>query len=140
MKLRRSPGSSSCWTSKGLSSRLRRWGVRKEWHCLKAETETKYCGRQLSLLAKIMRYHPSMIFRPRRLPMLQCMPGTLSRQLVVYRQRLAAAPVLLACETLSRPHVAQVMQALKVKARERLFSPYATLWTFLLQVLSPDGS
>ena len=72
--------------------------------------------------------------------MLQCMPGTLSRQLVVYRQRVVAAPVLLACETLSRTHVAQVVQAIEVKVRERLFPPYVTLWTFLLQVLSPDGS
>lgn len=72
--------------------------------------------------------------------MLQCMPGTLSRQLVVYRQRVAAAPALLACETLSRAHVAQVLRAMKGKARERLFPPYGTLWTFVLQVLSPDGS
>jgi hypothetical protein len=71
---------------------------------------------------------------------LQCMPGTLSRPLAVYRQRVAAAPVLLAGETLSRAQVAQVLQAMKVKARERLFPPSVTLWTFWLQVLSPDGS
>ncbi len=59
--------------------------------------------------------------------MLQCMLGTLSRQRAVYRQRVAAAPVLLACETLSRAHVAQVLQALKVKTRERSFPPSDTL-------------
>ena len=81
-----------------------------------------------------------MILRHKEASRVQCMPGTLSRQLVVYRQRVAAAPVLLECETLSRDHVTQVVQASKVKVRERLFPPYVTLWTFLLQVLSPDGS
>jgi hypothetical protein len=77
---------------------------------------------------------------PRRLLVIQCIPGTLARQLVVYRQRIAAAPVLLECKTLSRDNVTQVVQEARVKGRERLFSPYVTLWTFLLQVLSPDGS
>jgi hypothetical protein len=71
---------------------------------------------------------------------LQCIPGTLARQLVVYRQRVAAAPVLLECKTLSRDNVMQVVQETTVKGRERLFPLYTTLWTFLLQVLSPDGS
>lgn len=42
---------------------------------------------------------------PRRLHVSQCIPGTLSRQLAVYRQRVAAAPALLECETLSRTNV-----------------------------------
>jgi hypothetical protein len=70
----------------------------------------------------------------------QCISRTLTRQLTVYRQRVVTAPVLLECETLSRVNVAQVLQETKVKGRERLFPPYVTLWTFLLQVLSPDGS
>lgn len=72
--------------------------------------------------------------------MSQGIPGTLSRQLAVYRQRVAAAPALLECETLSRTTVMQAFQETTVKGRERLFPPYVTLWTFLLQVLSPDGS
>ena len=72
--------------------------------------------------------------------MTQCISGPLARQLTVYRQRVAAAPVLLECETLSRVNVSRVLQETKVKGRERLFPPYVTLWTFLLQVLSPDGS
>ena len=72
--------------------------------------------------------------------MTQCISGTLARQLTVYRQRVAAAPVLLECETLSRANVTQVLQETKVQGRERLFPPYVTLWAFLLQVLSPDGS
>ena len=64
-----------------------------------------------------------MIFRPRRLHGIQWIPGALSRQLAVYRQRVIAAPVLLACATLSRAHVAQVCQAIKVQARERLLPP-----------------
>jgi hypothetical protein len=34
----------------------------------------------------------------------------------------------------------QVLQETKVKGRERLFPPDVTLWPFLLQVMSPDGS
>src|SRR5215471_20285870 len=66
--------------------------------------------------------------------------GTLTRQLIVYRQRVAAAPALLECETLNRAHVTQVWQETQGKGRERLFPPYVTFWTFLLQVLGPDGS
>ena len=72
--------------------------------------------------------------------MAQGIAGPLTRQLMVYRQRVAAAPALLECETLSRAHVTQLWQATQVKGRQRLFPPYVTLWTFLLQVLSPDGS
>lgn len=72
--------------------------------------------------------------------MTQCISGTLTHQLVVYRQRVAAAPVLLECETLSRANVTQILQETKGKRRERLLPPYVTLWTFLLQVLSPDGA
>lgn len=64
-----------------------------------------------------------MIFRPRRLPVLQCMLGTLSRQRAVYRQRVAAAPALLECKTLSRDNVTQVVQETTGKGRERLFPP-----------------
>jgi hypothetical protein len=70
----------------------------------------------------------------------QGIPGQMARQLVVYRQRMVEAPALLTCETLSRSNVTQVLHAAHVKGRERCFPPYVTLWTFLLQVLSPDGS
>jgi hypothetical protein len=76
----------------------------------------------------------------RRLHVIQGIPGTLARQLVVYRQRMAAAPVLLECKTLRRDNVTQVVQETTGKGRERLLPPYVTLWTFLLQVLRPDGS
>ncbi len=55
--------------------------------------------------------------------MMQCIPGTLARQLVVYRQRVAAAPALLECKTLSRDNVTQVVQETTDKGRERLFPP-----------------
>jgi hypothetical protein len=64
----------------------------------------------------------------------------MARQLVVYRQRVVEAPALLECETLSRSNVTQVVHEVHVKGRERCFPPSVTLWTFLLQVLSPDGS
>jgi Transposase DDE domain len=70
----------------------------------------------------------------------QCIPGLMARQLVVYRQRIVEAPALLEWETLSRSNVTQVMHEAHVKGRERCCPPYVTLWTFLLQVLSPDGS
>ena len=44
------------------------------------------------------------------------------------------------CETLSRSNVTQVLHEAPVKGRARFFPPYVTLWTFLLQVLSPDDS
>jgi len=72
--------------------------------------------------------------------MTQCIPGLVARQLVLYRQRVAEAPALLECETLRWRNVTQVLHEAQVKGRERLFPPYVTLWTFLLQVLSPDGS
>jgi hypothetical protein len=72
--------------------------------------------------------------------MAQRSAGTLTRQLIVYRQRVAAAPALLECETLNRAHVTQLWQETQGKGRERLLPPYVTFWTFLLQVLSPDGS
>ena len=52
--------------------------------------------------------------------MIQCIPGTLARQLVVYRQRVAAAPVLLECETLSRDNITRVLQEVKARGRERV--------------------
>ena len=72
--------------------------------------------------------------------MIQCIPGTLARQLVVYRQRVAAAPVLLECATLSRDNITRVLQEVTARGRERLFPPSVTLWPFLLQLLSPDGA
>ena len=72
--------------------------------------------------------------------MAQCIAGPITRQLRGYRQRVAAAPALLECETLNRAHVTQLWPATQVKGRQRLFPPYVTLWTFLLQILSPDGS
>ena len=72
--------------------------------------------------------------------MAQGSAGTLTRQRMGYRQRVAAAPALLACETLNRAHVTQVWQETQVKGRARLFPPYGTFWTFLRQVLRPEGS
>jgi hypothetical protein len=57
----------------------------------------------------------------------QCIPGILARQLVVYRQRVAAAPVLIECETLRRDNIMRVLQEAKVKGRQRVFPPHVTL-------------
>jgi hypothetical protein len=72
--------------------------------------------------------------------MRQCSPGTLSRQLTVYRQRVVEEPSQLDRGLLSHDHVSQALTEANVVWRERAFSPLVTLWTFLLQVLSSDGS
>ena len=64
----------------------------------------------------------------------------LTRQLEIYRHQAVAAPTLLDDGTLAPSHVTQVLTQQGVAGRNRLFPPHLTLWTFLLQVLSPDGS
>jgi hypothetical protein len=61
--------------------------------------------------------------------MVQGSAGTLTRPLLVYRQRVDAAPALLACETLSRAHMTQLWQATQGKGRQRV----------LLQRFPPDA-
>jgi hypothetical protein len=63
-----------------------------------------------------------------------------TRQLEIYRHQAVAAPTLLDDGTLAPSHVTQVLTQEGVGGRNRLFPPSLTLWTFLLQVLSPDGS
>ena len=46
--------------------------------------------------------------------MAQGIPGTLTRQRTIDRQRVAAAPVLLECEPLRRAKVMQLMQEAQV--------------------------
>jgi hypothetical protein len=72
--------------------------------------------------------------------MAQAIATPLTRQLELYRHQAVAAPTLLDDGTLAPSHVAQVLPPEGVAGRNRLFPPHLTLWTFLLQVLSPDGS
>ena len=72
--------------------------------------------------------------------MVQGIATPLTRQLETYRHQAVAAPTLLDDGTLAPSHVTQVMTQERVVGRNRLFPPHLTLWTFLLQVLSPDGS
>jgi Transposase DDE domain len=72
--------------------------------------------------------------------MVQSIITPLSRQLVTYRHQALAAPTMLDDGTLAPSHVAGVLAQEGVQGRNRLFPPQLTLWTFLLQVLSPDGS
>ena len=64
----------------------------------------------------------------------------LARQLQVYRQQEAPAPALPLGEAWEHLNVEQVLREEGLRWRERLFTPQVTLWTFLWQVLSPDGS
>jgi Transposase DDE domain len=72
--------------------------------------------------------------------MVQDIAPPLTRQLEIYRHQAVAAPTLLDEGTLAPSHVTQVLTQEGVTGRNRLFPPHLTLWTFLLQVLSPDGS
>jgi len=72
--------------------------------------------------------------------MVQGIATPLTRQLETYRHQAVGAPTLLDDGTLAPSHVTQVMTQEGVAGRNRLFPPHLTLWTFLLQVLSPDGS
>jgi hypothetical protein len=64
----------------------------------------------------------------------------LTGQLVRYRQQALAAPTMLDKAILAPSHVARVVAQHGFQGRDRLFPPHGTLWTFVLQVLSPDGS
>src|SRR2546430_4883165 len=72
--------------------------------------------------------------------MVQSIITPLTRQLVTYRPQALAAPTMLDEGTLASSHVAGVLAHEGFQGRNRLFPPPLTLWTFLLQVLSPDGS
>jgi hypothetical protein len=72
--------------------------------------------------------------------MVQRIVTPLSRQLETYRHQAVAAPSMLDDGTLAPAHVAEVLAKAGVQGRNRLFPPHVTLWTFLLQILSPDGS
>ena len=72
--------------------------------------------------------------------MVQSIITPLTRQLVTYRHQALAAPTMLDDGTLAPSHVAGVLAQEGVQGRNRLLPPQLTLWTFLLQVLSPDGS
>ena len=72
--------------------------------------------------------------------MTQGSAGPLTGQLAAYRHPALAAPAILDEGTLVPSQVAAVVAQHGVQGRNRLFPPHLTLWTFVVQVLSPDGS
>jgi hypothetical protein len=66
--------------------------------------------------------------------------GNLSRQVVPLRQQLLQAPGLPLAEHLPAPSIQEALDAEGVSFRDRLFSPFVTLWVFLSQVLDADPS
>lgn len=72
--------------------------------------------------------------------MSQCIPGLHAHQLARYRQRVSETPALLDSDVLAPEPVAKERAAANITWRQRHFPPHVTLWTFLLQVLSADGS
>ena len=72
--------------------------------------------------------------------MAQRIASHLTRQLVSYRHQALAVPTILDEGTLVPSHVKEVLANHGFQGRHRLFPPHLTMWTFVLQVLSPDGS
>ena len=72
--------------------------------------------------------------------MSQCNPGLHARQLAIYRQRVLDTPALLDSEVLAPERVAEGLAEAHLTWRQRQFPPHVTLWTFLWQVLSANGS
>ncbi len=63
--------------------------------------------------------------------------GRVSRQINLVQQRLAGAPGLPFSQLLDVNLVREALAEEPVVFRERLFTPWTTLWTFLSQVLDP---
>jgi hypothetical protein len=115
--------------------------ARVEWHFFKAEEFVRLEVRQINIsLIGLSDLEPKWSNFARRYLMFQGIATPLSRQLETYRHQAVAAPSMLAAGTLAPSEVAQVLAKEGFQGRNRLFPPHLTLWTFLLQVLSPDGS
>jgi hypothetical protein len=69
-----------------------------------------------------------------------CSPGTHARQLALSRQRVLDTPALLDRDVRAATYVAAGLAAANITWRQRQFPPHVTLWAFLLQVLSADGT
>src|SRR5436309_8355028 len=67
-------------------------------------------------------------------------PSGRSRQVAQLRQQLHHAPDLPFTHLLDRDTIEQALRDENVTFRDRLFSPFVTLWVFLSQVLDPDHS
>src|SRR6202035_2998418 len=65
-------------------------------------------------------------------------PSARSRQAARLRQQLHHTPELPFARLLDRDTIQQALRAEKVHFRDRLFSPFVTLWVFLSQVLDAD--
>lgn len=69
-----------------------------------------------------------------------CSPGRLSRPLQSLRAQFGQHEALPFSDVLTAAQVEQALADEQLTWRERLFTPALTLWAFLSQVLSPDGS
>jgi hypothetical protein len=72
--------------------------------------------------------------------MCHCNSGRLDRPLQALRTQFAQADGLPFADVLSADAVDRALQAEHVSCRDCLYTPLVTLWAFLSQVLSPDGS
>jgi hypothetical protein len=67
-------------------------------------------------------------------------PHARARQGRTLRQQFAQAPALPFADLLPAEEIDTAVQAEQVSFRDRLFSPFVTLWVFLSRVLDPDHS
>src|SRR4051812_19203259 len=72
--------------------------------------------------------------------MSHAMPSRCRRQVARHQQRLHQAAELPFARLLDRPVVEQALRDEQVTSRDRLWTPFVTLWIFLSQVLDPDHS
>jgi hypothetical protein len=76
----------------------------------------------------------------RRPAVARCDPDRLQRQVQSHLQQFAQTPGLPFADLLPADQVREAVRQENVRFRDRLFSPWVTLWVFLTQVLDPDHS
>jgi hypothetical protein len=66
--------------------------------------------------------------------------GRFFRKIAALRDQYHQAPALPFADVLQKDRLLRLLDELKVVYRERIYTPWVTLWTFLSQVLHPDQS
>lgn len=66
--------------------------------------------------------------------------STLPNRVQILKQKFTRSIGLPFQDLLSESTIQEVLKAEKIKYRQRLFSPFVTLWAFLSQVLDTDKS
>src|SRR5262249_49153445 len=67
-------------------------------------------------------------------------PGARARQIAALRAQFAQADGLPFADVLPAPRIDRALREERACWREAIYTPALTLWAFLAQVISPDGS